>query len=128
MKKTVLIIDDEPGIQDVLESVFESEFGFTEIHRANDGLEGFHFLQKEKYDIITLDHMMPFLKGADLLMALRQKSGPNQNTPVCFISAYIPELPAEVKNCENTFFLEKPVDFDRLHRYVKMSLVKKDSV
>jgi|GEM_PF-654962 len=124
--KKVLIIDDEVGIQDVLESVFESEYGFTEIHRASDGLEGFHFLQKEKYDIITLDHMMPFLKGADLLVALRQKSGPNKDTPVCFISAYIPDLSSDVKNCGNTFFLEKPVDFDRLHRYVKMSLLKKE--
>lgn len=122
--KRVLIVEDEAGIQEVLEELLRTECGFTEIVKAMDGLEGFLAVMTSPFDLITLDQKMPYLVGTDLLLALRNKPGPNQNTPVLFISAYIPLIPEELKQAENTYFLDKPVEFPRLIRYVKMAVKK----
>lgn len=122
--KKVLIVDDEKDIRVIFEEVFRFELGFESITFAEDGLDAFHACSVQKFDVISLDHMMPHLKGADFLSALRTKPGLNQNTPVIMISAHIPEFVNEVKAIENTFFLEKPVDFARLARYVKMCVTE----
>jgi CheY-like chemotaxis protein len=120
--KKVLIVDDEKNIRMIFDEVFRHDLGFENITFAQDGLEAFTECSLQKFDIITLDHMMPFMKGADFLIALRNKPGLNQKTPVIMISAFLPELSETIKTIENTFFMDKPVDFTRLSRYVKMAL------
>ena len=122
----VLIVDDEADIRSIFEEVFKDDLGFTDITFAQDGLEAFSLCSQQKFDVITLDHMMPYFKGADFLVALRNKSGPNQNTPVVMISAYLPDLSETIRTIENTYFLDKPVDFTRLTRYVKMAVGKEN--
>jgi two-component system alkaline phosphatase synthesis response regulator PhoP len=120
--KRVLIVEDEIFIQDILAEILTTECKFDEVVRANDGLEGYKLAMSEQFDLVCLDHMMPYLKGAELLIALREKLGPNKNSPIFMISAYIPEIPESIKSIENTFFLEKPLDIPRIIRYVKMSV------
>jgi CheY-like chemotaxis protein len=122
--KRALIIEDEKDIQEILEEILKSECGVEEVLIANDGLEGFHLAMSSQFDIITLDQMMPYCHGIDMLIGLRNKVGPNTKTPVLFISAYIPKIPNEQKQVENTIFIEKPMDIDRLIRYVKMYTMK----
>lgn len=120
--KKVLIVDDEKDIRQIFEEIFRSDLGFESVTFAADGLEAFTECSLQKFDIITLDHQMPFLKGAEFLTALRNKPGINQHTPVIMISAYLPDLPETIKTIENTYFMDKPVDFTRLSRYVNMSV------
>jgi CheY-like chemotaxis protein len=122
--KRALIVEDEKGIQEILEELLISECGFDVVDKANDGLEGFHMAMLNQYDVITLDQMMPYCHGTELLVALRHKVGFNSHTPILFISAYIPQIPEELKQAENTFYLDKPIDFTRFNRYVKMSVKK----
>lgn len=118
--KRALLIEDEVGIKEILTDIFKEECGIEEVVWASDGLEGFHLAMTSKFDIITLDQMMPFCHGTVVLEALRKKEGPNKETPILFISAYIPDIPAESKKSEKTVFIEKPIDITRLVRYVKM--------
>jgi CheY-like chemotaxis protein len=120
--KKVLVVDDEKDIRNIFGEVFAQDLGFESITYAQDGLDAFTECSLQKFDVITLDHMMPFMKGADFLIALRNKPGLNQYTTVIMISAYLPDLSETIKTVENTFFMDKPVDFARLSRYVKMSL------
>jgi CheY-like chemotaxis protein len=120
--KKVLIVDDEIDIRDIFKELFERDLGFENITCVKDGIEAITECSLQKFDIITLDHMMPFMKGAEFLFVLRNKPGLNQNTPVIMISAHLSELTEDTKSIENTFFLDKPVDLARLSRYVKMSL------
>lgn len=120
----ILLIDDEPLILEILEETFRIDYQFQDLTTANDGLDAFHLCMLQQFDLICLDHLMPFLKGADLLAALRSKPGPNHKTPVIIISAYVPDIPENIKNINDTFFLEKPIDLDRLKRYVKLALYK----
>lgn len=118
--KKVLIVDDEKEIRITFEEIFRNELGFDSVTFASDGLEAFTECSLQTFDVITLDHNMPFLKGDDFLFALRNKPGINQQTCVIMISAFLPELPEAIRTIENTFFVDKPVDFKRFTRYVNM--------
>ncbi len=119
----ILIVDDEVEIRLLLSDAFRLEYHIDDITTAADGLDAYHLCQLHKFDLICLDHMMPYFKGADFLTALRNKEGINKDTPVIMISAYIPDISDTHKTSHHTLFLEKPVDPDRLKRYVKISLV-----
>jgi CheY-like chemotaxis protein len=122
--KRALIVDDEILLLDILEEVLTSECGIDKVDRAEDGLEAYHKAMSEQYDIICLDQMMPYSHGTEVLAALRKKEGFNKNTTILFISAFIPQIPDDLKKADGTFFLEKPVEMARLIRYVKMALNK----
>lgn len=119
--KKVLIVDDEKEVRMTFEDYFRNQLGFDSITFASDGLEAFTESALQKFDVITLDHHMPFLRGDQFLTALRSKPGINQQTHVIMISAHLPELEEHIRTIENTFFIDKPVDFKRLQRYVNMT-------
>lgn len=66
---TVLIVDDEYGIVELLEAVL-----FDEGHRvltASNGRHGLSVLETRKPDVIFLDYMMPIMDGASMLSHMR---------------------------------------------------------
>lgn len=115
----ILIVDDEVQLQDIYATFFKNH-GFTDLMFASDGLEAYALCSKHKFDLITLDHQMPFMTGGDFLKALRLKPGQNETCPVIMISAFIPEVDSKCQSFENTFFFDKPVDFEKLVKYARM--------
>jgi DNA-binding response OmpR family regulator len=83
-KLTVLVIDDDPVILELLRVNFEIE-GFDVICAA-DGEEGFRRAQEDQPDIVVSDIMMPKRDGLQLLSDL--KGDPTtQQLPVILLSA-----------------------------------------
>lgn len=121
--KRVLIVDDEKEIQKIFATILKTN-GDYEFVFANDGLEAFALCYNQKFDLITLDHQMPFMNGASFLYALRSKENQNTETPVFMISAFIPDIQDSVKTIRNTFFFDKPVNFESLLRNAKLVLSK----
>lgn len=121
----ILIVDDEVQLQEIYAAFFKGH-GYTDIHFASDGLEAFQKCFEHKFDLITLDHQMPYLTGAEFLKALRLKPNQNEKCPVIMISGYIPDIDHACKSFDNTFFFDKPVDFEKLLKYVKMITGKKE--
>jgi CheY-like chemotaxis protein len=118
--KKVLIIEDQKEICEILEEVFCKHHGFKHATFAYDGLEGYTEAQLQKFDLICTDHSMPYFNGADMVSALRYKPGLNQDTPVIMISGSALKLSGEVRSLEQTYLIEKPIDYQRLSRYIKM--------
>lgn len=79
MMKTILIVDDDIKILDLLKQYLESN-GYTVI-TSSDGLYINQYL--EKVSLIILDIMMPKLNGFDIIGNIRTKS----DIPVIFLSA-----------------------------------------
>lgn len=121
----ILIVDDEIQLQEIYAAFFKSH-GYTDLHFASDGLEAYQRCQEHKFDLITLDHQMPYLTGAEFLKALRLKPNQNDKCPVFMISGFIPDIDRACKSFENTFFFDKPVDFEKLVKYSKMITNKKE--
>ena len=68
-KKTILIVDDEFGILEVLESIL-GDAGFAVVSAIN-GQDALARLQKTEPDLVIVDFMMPVLDGAGVIKAMR---------------------------------------------------------
>ena len=83
-KLTVLVIDDDPVILELLRVNFEIEG--LDVICAADGEEGFRRAKAERPDIVISDIMMPRRDGLQLLTDL--KGDPTtQHLPVILLSA-----------------------------------------
>ncbi|HZQ86056.1 MAG TPA: response regulator [Acidimicrobiales bacterium] len=81
---TVLVVDDDPVIQKLLQVNFELE-GYKVI-TASDGIEGLERARADLPDAIILDIMMPKMNGLDVARALKA-SDDTKDIPVLLLSA-----------------------------------------
>ncbi len=78
---SVLIVDDEPNIVEVLKEY--AEYNGMIVDTAFDGLEAYKKVELCNYDVIVMDIMMPKLNGFEALKAIKEI----KSVPVIFISA-----------------------------------------
>ena len=112
----ILIVEDEAGIIQFLQQGLEEE-GYT-ISSASDGLQGFEMLQKENYDLVLLDWLLPKMTGLELCLAIRKK---NKHTPIIFLTAKdtVQETIEGLKAGANDY-IKKPFSFDELLERIKI--------
>ena len=80
--KTVLIVEDEKNIVDILRFNLERK-GYRTLE-AYDGEEGLRRAREEKPDLILLDIMLPKMIGFDVCAALRAEG---DNVPILLLTA-----------------------------------------
>jgi DNA-binding response OmpR family regulator len=84
MSATILVVDDDPVILQLLQVNFEME-GFTVITAA-DGRQGVDRTRAERPDIVVSDVMMPKMSGIELVAEL--KGDPDtQAIPILLLTA-----------------------------------------
>ena len=81
-RKTVLIVEDEKSIVDIIRFNLERE-GYR-VHTAYDGEAGLKAASEEKPDLILLDVMLPKMIGFDVCRILRERG---DNVPVIILTA-----------------------------------------
>ena len=79
--KKLLIVEDEPDIQELLEAYLH-DAGY-EITIAGDGVEALAKFQKDKFDLILLDLMLPKIDGFGVCEFIRRES----NVPILMLTA-----------------------------------------
>ncbi|MDP6455529.1 MAG: response regulator [SAR202 cluster bacterium] len=82
VRPSVLIIEDDPSISEIVSRVLDKE-GFT-THAAFDGAQGLDAYYLTQPDIIILDVKMPVMDGWETLSRLRRVS----ETPVIMLTVY----------------------------------------
>lgn len=85
-KKTILIVDDEKPIVDILVYNLQKE-GYNTIE-ANDGEEAIKIAFEQKPDLILLDIMLPKVDGLTVCKRIRNSF----NMPIIMISAKDEEI------------------------------------
>ncbi len=81
MAKTILIIEDEADIQDIL-TAFLSDVGYI-VLSAFDGASGISMFRSSSPDLVLLDIMLPGMNGCSVLEMLRLES----DIPVIMLTA-----------------------------------------
>ena len=77
----ILVVDDELDIALLIKDVLEDEgFSTTAIDSSKKALE---LVQKEKFDLILLDVMMPEMSGTTLCTKIREIT----SSPIIFVTA-----------------------------------------
>ena len=107
--KSVLIVDDDPTVHDVLRATIAKE-GYRLLH-AYDGAQALELARSEKPDVITLDVMMPKLDGWSVLGKL--KSDP-ELAPIPVIMLTIVDERTMGYSLGASEYMTKPVDRNRL--------------
>ena len=83
---SILVVDDTVMNLTVVKGLLKQTK--IQIDTAQSGQECLGLVQKEKYDIIFLDHMMPGMDGIETLQAMKELAGnQNQETPVISLTA-----------------------------------------
>jgi CheY-like chemotaxis protein len=101
---TVLVVDDEFAITDLLETILSGE-GYRVLTACN-GKQGLEKLAQGGSDVILLDFMMPILDGGGMLRALVAMPA-YQRIPVIVMSSLSEQMIAQ--KCEGyVAFLRKP--------------------
>ncbi len=110
MKKTILIIDDEPDIRQSMSDIFCDE-GYNVI-TAKDGDEALSQLENETPDLIFLDIWLPDSDGLRLLPGIKKE---HPQVPVIMISGHgTIETAVQATKLGAFDFIEKPLSLDKL--------------
>ena len=101
---TVLVVEDEFGIADLIEAVLEDE-GHRVLMAANGKL-GLEMLAQERPHLVFLDYMMPVMDGASMLRSMT--ADPSfSDIPVVMMSS-LPEATVAKRCTGYTAFMRKP--------------------
>ncbi|MCM8533423.1 MAG: response regulator [Lentisphaeraceae bacterium] len=125
MNPCILVIDDEPVIQEVLKCLLENKGYMAE--KCMDGKEAFQAMEEVEFNLVILDLNLPDIYGLEIAAHLEKH---HPNTPIIFItgdhSADAMSLQEECKTRDDRQFLQKPITSDALYGAIE-SLVE-DSV
>ncbi len=78
---TVMVVDDEPMVREVVTSYLERE-GFT-VEALEDGDQALHRIRQAMPDLVVLDVMLPHVDGLSILRSIREQS----DVPVILLTA-----------------------------------------
>lgn len=81
-KQKIMLVEDEESLAVGLKFNLEEE-GY-EVSHARDGREALEFYEKENYDLIILDVMLPYVNGFEVAEQIRKK---NPQLPILMLTA-----------------------------------------
>ncbi len=102
--RTVLVVDDEFGVAEVLDAILTDE-GFHVV-TATNGRQALARIAERRPDLMLLDYMMPILDGVGVLHALAANPSAS-GLPVVVMSA-LPEEAISFATTRYQAFLRKP--------------------
>ncbi|HEX3558482.1 MAG TPA: sigma-54 dependent transcriptional regulator [Pyrinomonadaceae bacterium] len=115
----LLIVDDEPGMRQLLSHIFGRAAGHT-VRAAENGAQALELLRQEPADLIISDVKMPDMNGIELLRQVRELS---PDVSVVMMTAF-----ATVETAREAFklgaddFIQKPFDVEELKLIVEKAL------
>lgn len=118
IKGRLLIIDDESELLEVLSALLEDSA--SEIHRANNGIEGIDLLKSHQFDAVLSDEKMPKKSGLEVLKWMRENG---QNIPFIIHTGYgQKDMVLEAQRLGVYAFIDKPWDENALITTVERAL------
>ena len=118
---SILIIDDEAGIRESLETLLEFE-GYS-VESAETGEDGLTRLSERAFDLVLLDFALPDRNGLEILGDIRAR---DSQLAVIMITAY-GTLDNAVRAMQKgaTNFIQKPWDNEKLLADVRAAVVRR---
>ena len=122
---TLLIIDDERDICDILEDVFKQEESFA-ILKATNGWDGLDLVKTHRPDVILLDiKLQAGMDGKEVLEGIKKY---HPKARVVIITGYVEEkVEREIRELGVDAYIEKPFTPPQIVSAVKEVLQKKQA-
>ncbi len=113
----VIIVDDEPLAQDVLETYIEKIPEFNLVTKCSNAFEANDTLKNNDIDLMFLDIQMPQLTGIDFLKTLSKP-------PIVIFTTAYPNYAIEGFNLDALDYLLKPISVDRFMKAANKAIEK----
>lgn len=128
----VLLIEDDPMVQEINKQFVEQVDGFTVVGSASNGKTGIDFIKKEKPDLALIDIYMPNQDGITTIKQIRSKG---LDTDVIAITAASDiETVRHVLRLGAIDYIMKPFKFERIkqalmnYQTYQLKLKEKESI
>ena len=102
----VLVVDDDPGVREVVRANLELE-GYS-VREAGSAAEGLTALEQEPPDLVLLDVMMPEVDGWEMLRRVQERHGVGAIPVIMFSGKVEEQSPDEVASRGAQAFVGKP--------------------
>lgn len=124
MKKNILIVEDEEPIVNFIKNRLDS--GIYNVDIAVDGKKALELIADNKYDLVTLDIMLPHIDGFEICRFLRKRSF---HTLIMMVSALDTEefkLKGYEYGCDD--YIPKPFSAKELSIKIKSLLNRREEL
>ncbi|MGK5086214.1 response regulator [Bdellovibrionota bacterium FG-2] len=107
-KKTILIVDDEKDLRELVGCILQDKISGLEIAEADNGIEAISKIENQVFDLLITDVRMPGMDGQRLLGAIAELPGPQRPKAVIVIAAQ--GNPQAVSHFGSCTFISKTLD------------------
>ncbi len=116
--KSILIIDDEAGLRDLMTRLFQDAGYLTA--SAPDGATGLRMAREGSYDLVVLDMSLPKMSGLEVLAGIKEDI---PDLAVIMVTAYgSTQTAIEALRLGAYDFIAKPFDLDELQLTAERAL------
>lgn len=121
MAHRILVVDDDVLVLEALKELLTSS-GY-EVRVATRGQEALEILDKERFDLLILDVVMPKMTGFDLCSEVRKRDDEMSAVKIIMLTAKTEarDLQSE-EGCGCELYLTKPIDPGRLKELIRDTL------
>ena len=109
----VLVVDDDPDLVELIESVLEDD-GRFETRIANNGFEAGMMVKEYRPDLIVLDVMLPDINGKEVCIRVRSDDSLENVKIICISGMVERDKIKELTESGADDFLQKPFETDVL--------------
>ena len=121
--KTILVVDDDPGILVYLSTLFQDN-GYATL-TAKDGAEALEKIRDENPDLVTLDITMPEKSGVKFYREMKEDPE-RKSTPIIIVTGVTHDFEKFISTRRQVpppeGYLEKPVDRKKILELVKQHI------
>ena len=121
MSHKILVVDDDILVLEALEELLTAS-GYV-VRVAARGQEALEMLDKERFDLLILDVVMPKMTGLDLCRDVRKRDDEMSKVKIIMLTAKTEEKDVEIQEkygCD--LYLTKPIDPGRLKELIRETL------
>ncbi len=100
----ILIVDDDPMVREILKEIIQKQ-GFA-VSAAENGESALKEMEKQRFDLIFLDLLMPGLSGLGMLEAIKDK---DKNSVVVIVTGFADDpIALKAMSLGPLFLIRKP--------------------
>ena len=123
MKKTILIVDDEPEAVRALQRFFEAKYNILTSYTGRKALE---ILNKEPVDLMLLDHGLQDIDGIEVLERMKESS--LETATLVITGNRDVKVAVKAMQLGAYNYILKPVDFEEVKMVVKNIIEKRELI
>jgi DNA-binding response OmpR family regulator len=121
MSHKILVVDDDILVLEALEELLTAS-GYV-VRVAARGQEALEMLDRERFDLLILDVVMPKMTGLDLCREVRKRDDEMSKVKIIMLTAKTEDKDVEIQEkygCD--LYLTKPIDPGRLKELIRETL------